>query len=541
MRSSSGLVTFSSASSMSRAKARDCDVRVAGFSVGIEAGFEGPGESRGEVRVPHEHGFHVALAERDAGLQQIAAHGAQHQGLPPVETGGEHEPVEAVALCKAVAHGVEGLLEARSDLRRIEVASAGVCDLEVLDPQRGAGTGGDAIRALVEDAQVEVLEQRQHVGHGDRIAAPVQAQVQRPAGRIPPAQLHAHRACIGRQGLQFTDIADRIGRRDLFLVRGRERRRIAIDERGGLVRQARMQFLAQLVAPGAQRLGNAALDPRDVGGDRFALGVGAHQRLQPGQRGLRDLHLRFERDARQFVEQDAFDALAGLRVVAVARHIQQAGKEALVRVAAREQAHAAALVQVDDAAAGAQQLLHARLEQFVARMTLEHVHQRLAVVAHRRHADLVDHALHLVPQQRDLPRAGAVGGGGEQADEAALADDFAASIERLDGDVVEIGGAVHGRHGVRLGHDRKHRLARAAADLALQLSRLRLRAALAGAQQAEPGPWHGHEAIAGAAAFERIFAVAEEREVVVGQPLEELAAFRRVGARHARFAGEQAA
>ena len=82
------------------------------FQVGIEARFEGPGKPGRDRRIAGEHRFHVALAERDAGLQQVTADGAQDQRLAPVETGGEHEPVEAVAFGLAVMHGEERLLEA---------------------------------------------------------------------------------------------------------------------------------------------------------------------------------------------------------------------------------------------------------------------------------------------------------------------------------------------------------------------------------------------------------------------------------------------
>ncbi len=114
---------------------------------------------------------------------------------------------------------------------------------------------------------------------------------------------------------------------------------------------------------------------------------------------------------------DRGKALAQARVVALARHIDEAGDEAFERVAAHEQRDALALLQVEDADRGVEQLVLGDLEQLVAREGVEDVEQRLAVMALRGEAGALDRAPHLLPQQRDRVRAGAVGMRGEQADE----------------------------------------------------------------------------------------------------------------------------
>ena len=91
------------------------------------------------------------------------------------------------------------------------------------------------------------------------------------------------------------------------------------------------------------------LDPLRVGRD-LAPGIGAHQRVQAGERGFGDLHLRLERDPVQLLAQDGFDAHPRLRVVAVARYVDEAREEAPVRIASQEYAHAPPLVEIDDAA-----------------------------------------------------------------------------------------------------------------------------------------------------------------------------------------------
>jgi len=256
--------------------------------------------------------------------------------------------------------------------------------------------------------------------------------------------------------------------------------------------------------------------------------------VQPRKCRFGDLDLRFEGVAGEFLHQDPLDALTSLRVVAVARHVQQAREEPLIRVAPQQQAHAPALVEVDDAAERAHQFGDARLEQLVPGMALEDVHQCLAIVAHRRDAEMVDDSLHLVAQQRNLARARTVGGRREQADETTFARNPAACVERLHADVVEVGGAMDRRNGIGLGHDERDRFAGLASDFASQQRRLRTRPAGAGAQQAEAGLRDRHQAVRGRAAFEPVLAVAEEREMVVGEPVEERAGLLCLGSRQAR-------
>ena len=55
----------------------------------------------------------------------------------------------------------------------------------------------------------------------------------------------------------------------------------------------------------------------------------------------------------------------------------------------------------------------------------EDVDERLAVVRVRIEAGAVEHALGLEAQHRDVAHAAAVGGGGEEAEEAILADEVA--------------------------------------------------------------------------------------------------------------------
>src|SRR5207244_763232 len=119
-----------------------------------------------------------------------------------------------------------------------------------------------------------------------------------------------------------------------------------------------------------------------------------------------------------------------------ARHIDEAGDKALERVAPDEQRDALAFLQVEDADRDLEQFLFADLEQFVAREGVENVQQRLAVMAVWRQTGAPYRVLDLEPQQRDRPRAAAVGERGEQPGKQPDANDLAIPAKAADADRV---------------------------------------------------------------------------------------------------------
>ena len=104
-----------------------------------------------------------------------------------------------------------------------------------------------------------------------------------------------------------------------------------------------------------------------------------------------EVHARQQRVAEQHVEvgalagegrhQDGLELLAQVGGIGLARHVHQAGDEALVRVAPQEQAQALALAGGQDAQRGVVELVLADLEQVVARVGGQDVLQRLGQVA----------------------------------------------------------------------------------------------------------------------------------------------------------------
>ena len=140
----------------------------------------------------------------------------------------------------------------------------------------------------------------------------------------------------------------------------------------------------------------------------------------------------------------------------------------------------------------------------------------------------LDHPLRLAPEHRDLPRARAVGGVRVEPEEAPLAGHLAGRVEALDADVVEVRRAVHGRPRVRLRQVEQVLLARQPAHLRRQLREAdRDRPLVGRAQDAEPRAGHGTQHVLPVLGEDFVLAVAEEREVAVVHPLEQVAGLRR--------------
>lgn len=139
----------------------------------------------------------------------------------------------------------------------------------------------------------------------------------------------------------------------------------------------------------------------------------------------------------------------------------------------------------------------------------------------------LQHLLHLAPHHRHPADGLGVGGGGEESEEAPLADDVAVLVELLDPDVVEVRRPVHGGPAVRLGQHQQPVLAGLGPGVGGQPLEGRAdgvalvgRVVRVGAQDAEAGPGDGGE---GVVLAQLVLAVAEEGEVVVGQPAQQLA------------------
>ena len=494
------------------------------LGVGVEARLEQLGQPARELGIVDQRLLHIRLAERNPDLEQIFAVGAQDHHLAPVEAGVQDQVIEAVVLGLAAPDPRERVLEILADLVGIEVAGRDRLDAEVVQPEARAGRRDELVGLLLEHAQAHVLEHRQHVGQRDALPGARELEAQQLAALLERSrERHRELDLASGELIDAVDVGHRGARRHLLLIRDRDRLGIGAKQPVAFLLAAGVdQAVAQDVAPRARGLDQPRLDLAAIDVGRDAVG-GADDELDAGQDRFRDLGLVLDLGAVQRLLQDVLEAPPEVGVVALARDVDQARDEPGEGVAAQEQADGLALVQVQDLLHGLEQLVVVGLEQFVPRVGLEDVGERLARVAGRRQLGALEHPRHLVAEQRDLARIAIVGGRGEQAEEAVLADHLALGVEAADPDVVEIDRPVHGRARVRLGDRERHRRARLLADLRRQRGEAaRGRAGgLLPPQQAERQVLDPPQLISALIAHQVVAAVAKEGEVVVGDPAQE--------------------
>ncbi len=488
----------------------------------VEAGLEQRDQRPGDVDVVLEGVLDVVLGERGAALAHVLRVGAQHRRLPPGHPDGEDEGVEAVDLVVALPHRVDRVLEQLPGVagQRTVVAQAEVVDVRLaleaveavgplvdhLDAHRGQGR--EHLRQRHRRPGAEDLEPR--LG-GTRLRGLVEGQVEAAVDRDALEAAEVDRARPGRVVL-LVGLGERVGV-------------LAGQQRAVLLAVLRVGGGHEVVAPRACRLGEPALEVGLVEVADHAAGLGADHEVQPGEQRLADPGGVLQRRAAEPLLEDAGDPLAHGGRVAVAGQVDQAGQVAAVGVAAHEEPHLAALARVEHRLRDRHELLDRGLEQLVAGVGLEHVHERLAGVAQRREPGRVDDLLGLDPDHRDAGQRLRVGRGREQPQEAPLADDLAALVERLDTDVVEVDRPVHGRLGVGLGQHQQRLLAGLGPDQRRQLREGRGHV-LVGAQDPEPGAGHGPQrhvvrVVAALDRLEAVLAVAQEREVGVREPAQQ--------------------
>ncbi len=288
-----------------------------------------------------------------------------------------------------------------------------------------------------------------------------------------------------------------VGLRDLLAAaHGEQRARAVLAELAD-------GLLGQVVVPRAHRGRHLGLQLGGVHVGQQLTPLGPHHDVEPRHRRLADHHAVVHlAPAIQRLGQDLLGAEPDLGVVPVAGQVHQAGHVPAVDVSSQEQAG------------------HRGLEQLLAGEVLQELGQVLAVVAVGGHAGARQHVGELAPQHRDPRDALGVSVVGVEAEEPVFARDLPRAVQALDGDVVEITRPVHGRAGVRLGQDQQLRLPGPGAHLGRQ-RRERSRALPVVPQDAEPGAGHRAQRQPGRPLLQVVLAVAEEREVAVGQPAEQ--------------------
>ncbi len=338
-------------------------------------------------------------------------------------------------------------------------------------------------------------------------------------------------------GADALDILERDASVETFAIARRE----GVREHLGHLRAFGLAFRldqrgAKLIAPRPRRLGDLRFQIRDLH-RRHPSGLGGDDVVDARQRAVGDLGIEGRQAPIQLARQDVADGDPQRRVEAVARHEHQDRGEAFELVETHEKRRARALLQVENAQRGIQEVVVRAFEKFVARQILHDVLERLAVVPMLAESHAVADAVDLAAQDRHEIRAVGIDVGGEQADEHMDARDIALVVKDLHGDDIEMHTTVHGGALVGLHHEQRavrvHEVGelgrqRGAVGDALEDHPLRLLEKAQAVRVIDP-----QRALL-AFAFESEAAVAQEGEMVVVQPFQEVGHLGRLFFTHPR-------
>ena len=208
-----------------------------------------------------------------------------------------------------------------------------------------------------------------------------------------------------RQAFENIDIGDRGSRREVVAISGGEGLVIAVQQRHRpLLVLAGKQQVAEIVAPCPRQRRDAGFEVRLRAHRRLA-DIAPDDEVDAGQRhrfGKRRIVCR--QPSLERVGEIGPDALPHGAVVAVAGHENEHRDVAVELVRPDQRAHARTLLERQDFQREGQQQIVIDLEQFVARIGLQHIDQRLAGVSAGIVAGAHQRAFDLPPQERDRQR-----------------------------------------------------------------------------------------------------------------------------------------
>ncbi len=508
-----------------------------GVEGGVEARLEQAHEQRRQIRVREQRRDDVLVAEREPDLTHVARERPQMVDLTPRQPGREDELVERVVLGLPAPGGEHRLHDVRAPtralLRRVAPHRRAIGDkAEVVDVAGGAVGARQRVRTLVRDLHAEVREDREYLGEHERLVA---EDLEASLARVDlVGAVQRERRVVVTEAFEPAHVGDGLTGGEVVGVTGREPVCEGRDELAGIdVREPllRVRGLRDALAPRARHLEDGGADVvrtdvRDRRPTRQAHRVvDACERLGGDAGGVVD-RLRAVR-----LGEVLCNGLAHAGVVAIARQVDEDGDEAAVVVIAQEDADVTARLQAHDLRGDLVEALRGGLEQLVARVALEHVEQVAARVRVGRVARPADHLGDALGDDRDARRRRRVGAGGVQAEEATLAGDVARLVECLHADVVEVGVTMHAR--TRVGLRQREQLRRTRRGATLRRHPLEPARRVGGrAQDAEGAAVDGTQHVLAVDDVEGVLAIAEEGEVVLGEPGEEAAHVGRRELRH---------
>ena len=416
---------------------------------GVKARREQVEQDARGFRLRRECGRHALLREGEAHLLHPAIHRAQHPAFAPGKAGTQHQPVEAIGLHRAVQQ-----LCQRIQHQRVVILRAGGAGGQREDVQRHRALARDlqAVRHLLDRAQIEALEQRQRVGERQRAAGVHQAQRQGFQRRTRRMLQRGGRTAGGDRRLTKRDVGQRVGRRRRLPVGGREGRAPA-REQGGTARLPMFggERIGDAVAEAARRLCDGAFQ-RGVIDRRHLARLGADDVVDAGQGRIAKRDVIGRQPPVEAARQHRAHFFAQLGVESVARQPGDGRDEALERVAPDNDRSTGPDLQVQRAVRAVQDLRIGGLEQLVARPGVEDVAQRAPIMALRIHTGQGQDAFHLFGQERDRARVAVVGRGREQPQEQPHANHAPIRAEASHGDHIGVLRAMHRGAHVGLHH-----------------------------------------------------------------------------------------
>ena len=326
----------------------------------VEPRAEQGGQIGADPRVGDQHLLEIALGVGRSDLPQVPRVGTEERHRPPVETGHQHQGVEAVDLGLVVPHGDERPGEPFPDGRQLVLVGqqgAREPEPEIVDAGRGPVGAADLVGPLVDDLGTQALQHRQHPRQGDRPAGDVQLQAP-VLGRVRRRDGEPEGEIVrSGEGIERPQVHDRVVDLVVLLVGLVEG--FAVPGQGGRGVQflvAADDGLDQAVLPGADRGPQGPGEIQDAGViERHRVGlIRDHGEVHRGQQRVTDAGGVTDVLALQRFHQHPLHGQAGVGGVAVARQVHQDGGEAAERIGLQVRPEPAPAGELQDSAHGVQ-------------------------------------------------------------------------------------------------------------------------------------------------------------------------------------------
>ena len=323
-------------------------------AVRVELGAEDLENLAGNARVFAQGFFLGRLRRIEAGLLAVFGEGADQSRVAPADAKLQHQTVEAVGFGVFGPDGREGVLERILDVGEAEIAAARVLEQELVDVDGVALDGAHGVTELLKRLEAHVRQDRQDIGERGRVASPVELEAELEVGVLRGAE-GANDHVSGAEPVHFAEIDQGLAGVVAVAIAGREGfGPVAGQGADAGVGQTQVAGgLFEAIGPAARGLDDPAFQLRLVRLEMLAR-RDADDVVDADQGRVCQLGIPGRHAAAPGLRQNLADPLANACVEPLARDEDHDRHEAVERIAAREQTHARAIVQVQDAQGGGQ-------------------------------------------------------------------------------------------------------------------------------------------------------------------------------------------